>query len=53
MGIIKTIQLKEIKERLGQHDVQLNRIYEAMENLLDERSTQKSWDERERIGSQK
>ena len=25
-------QLKEIKERLGEHDSQLNQIYDAMEN---------------------
>ena len=31
------VQLKEIKERLGDHDVQLNQIYDAMENLLDEK----------------
>ena len=29
-------QLKEIRERLGEHDTQLNQIYDAMENLLDE-----------------
>lgn len=29
-------QLKEIKERIGEYDVQLNQIYDAMENLLDE-----------------
>src|SRR5882724_3798751 len=29
-------QLKEIRERLGEYDVQLNQIYDAMENLLDE-----------------
>ncbi len=46
-------QLKEIKERLGGHDVQLNQIYDAMENLLDEKSAQKKWDERERIGFKK
>ncbi len=43
-------QLKEIKERIGEHDVQLNQIYDAMENLLDEKTAQKKWDERERIG---
>lgn len=31
-------QLKEIKEKLGEHDVQLNQIYGAMENLLDEKT---------------
>jgi phage regulator Rha-like protein len=43
-------QLKEIKERLGEHDVQLNQIYDAMENLLDEKAAQRKWNERERIG---
>ena len=46
-------QLKEIKERLGEHDVQLNQIYEAMENLLDEKIAQKKWDDRGRIGFKK
>src|SRR4051794_34295179 len=46
-------QLKEIKERLGEHDVQLNQIYEAMENLLDEKAAERKWDERERIGFKK
>ena len=35
-------QMKQIKDRLGEHDVQLNQIYEAMENLLDERPDQKN-----------
>jgi phage regulator Rha-like protein len=43
-------QLKQIKEKIGEHDVQLNQIYDAMENLLDEKAAQKKWDERERIG---
>jgi len=43
-------QLSEIKERLGEHDVQLNSIYDAMENLLDEKAAQRKWDGRERIG---
>jgi signal recognition particle GTPase len=46
-------QLKEIKERLGEHDVQLNSIYDAMENLLDEKAAQRKWDERDRIGFKK
>jgi len=46
-------QLQEIKERLGEHDVQLNQIYDAMENLMDEKIAQKKWDERERIGFKK
>jgi phage regulator Rha-like protein len=46
-------QMREIKERLGEHDTQLNHIYDAMENLLDEKAAQKKWDERERIGFKK
>ena len=43
-------QLKQIKERLGEHDVQLSQIYDAMENMLDEKASQRKWNERERIG---
>ena len=46
-------QLKQIKERLGEHDAQLNQIYDAMENLLDEKAAQKKWDNREKIGINK
>jgi hypothetical protein len=46
-------QLREIKERIGEHDVQLNQIYDAMENLLDEKAAQRKWEERERIGFKK
>jgi len=44
------LQLQAIKERLGEHDVQLNQIYDAMENLLDEKAAERKWDERKRIG---
>ena len=43
-------QLKEIKERIGEHDVQLNQIYDAMENLLDEKAAERKWGERQKIG---
>lgn len=43
-------QLKQIKERVGEHDVQLNQIYDALENLLDEKATERKWEERRRIG---
>jgi phage regulator Rha-like protein len=46
-------QMKEIKERLGEHDVQLNQIYDAMENLLDEKAAQRKWEDREKIGFRK
>jgi hypothetical protein len=44
------LQLQEIKERIGEHDAQLNQIYDAMENLLDEKASQHKWDDRDRIG---
>lgn len=43
-------QLRQIKERLGDHDAQLNQIYDAMENLLDEKVAERKWKERKRIG---
>ncbi|ARS41037.1 DNA-binding protein [Sphingobacteriaceae bacterium GW460-11-11-14-LB5] len=43
-------QLTEIKERIGEHDVQLNELYEAMENLIDEKIAQIKWKDRQRIG---
>lgn len=46
-------QLAQIRERLGEHDVQLNQIYDAMENLLDEKAAERKWDERDRIGFKK
>ncbi len=49
---VKT-QLKEIKNTLEVHDSQLNQIYDAIENLLDENAAQKKWNARERIGFKK
>lgn len=46
-------QIKALKERVGNHDVQLNQIYDALENLLDEKATERKWEERERIGFKK
>ena len=47
----KLDQLKnEMYDRLGEHDTQLNAIYDAIENLLDDKIEKKSWEERERIG---
>lgn len=46
-------QLRELKERIGEHDVQLSQIYDAMENMLDEKAAERKWDERERIGFRK
>jgi signal recognition particle GTPase len=46
-------QFEEIKQRLGEHDVQLSAIYDAIENLLDEKVAQRKWEDRERIGFKK
>jgi hypothetical protein len=46
-------QLQEIRDRLGEHDVQLNSIYDAIENLLDEKVAEKKWKDRDRIGFRK
>ncbi|TAE42134.1 MAG: ORF6N domain-containing protein [Sphingobacteriales bacterium] len=48
-GDIKT-QLSDIIERVGEHDAQLNHLYEAIENLIDKRAAQTKWENRERIG---
>jgi len=43
-------KIEEIMERVDEHDIQLHHLYQAMENLIDEKSSKKSWEERERIG---
>lgn len=49
--------VKELKERIDEHDTQLSSIYDAIENMLDEKEEEKakkiSWEERERIGFKK
>ncbi len=49
--------VKELKERIDEHDVQLSSIYDAIEGLLDEREQENAkkigWEERERIGFKK
>jgi phage regulator Rha-like protein len=49
--------VKELKERIDEHDVQLSSIYDAIENLLDEKEGESAkklgWEERERIGFKK
>jgi len=44
---------KELHERIGEHDTQLAAIYDAIENLLDDKAERKNWAERERIGYRK
>lgn len=43
-------QLNEIKEKLGSYDIQLSELYDALENLLDEKAAQRKWEERDKIG---
>lgn len=43
-------QIAELRQRLGEHDVQLNQIYDAIENLMDSKADEKKWEERDRIG---
>ncbi|MES2848649.1 MAG: ORF6N domain-containing protein [Bacteroidota bacterium] len=50
-------QIKLLFDRIGEHDVQLGAIYNALENLMDEKTEEKvkkiGWEERERIGFKK
>jgi len=43
-------QLSLIKQHLGEHDAQLNGIYEAIENLLDDKVEKQTATDRRRIG---
>lgn len=48
---------KEMQNRIGEHDVQLASIYDALENLLDKKGNEnekaQQWKERQRIGFKK
>jgi hypothetical protein len=43
-------QIEIIKLQLGEHNIQLNSIYETMENLLDDKVERDSYQKRRRIG---
>ena len=43
-------QIKELRETVDNHNGQLNQIYNALENLLDDKAAQKKWEEREPVG---
>ena len=45
--------LKAIQQRIGEHDTQLSAIYDAIENLLDDKAAQRTWEHRQRIGFKK
>ena len=46
-------QIRELKDRIGGHDAQLSQIYDALENLLDEKAAERKWEDRDRIGFKK
>lgn len=43
-------QINELKQTVGNHNGQLTQIYDALENLLEDKATAKKWEDRERIG---
>ena len=47
------LQLDLIKDRLSGYDAQLNQIYDAIENIMDEKAAKNKWDNRTIIGFKK
>jgi ORF6N domain len=43
-------KLKLLEDRLGEHDIQLGKIYDAIEDLLDKKAEEENWRTRRRIG---
>jgi phage regulator Rha-like protein len=43
-------QLHEMRERIGEHDIQLNKIYDTIEHLLDLSIAKVKWEDRNKIG---
>jgi phage regulator Rha-like protein len=43
-------QINELREKTGDHDAQLSQIYEAIEKLLNHKSAEEDWKDRQRIG---
>lgn len=42
--------LEQIRSKIGEHDAQLNEIYNTLENLLDQKVEKQDWENRNRIG---
>lgn len=40
----------DLEQRLGEHDVQLMEIYTVMEQFLEEKTKQKDWESRKKLG---
>jgi len=43
-------QIKPIRDRQRKYDPQISPIYDAIENLLDEKAAQRKWEEQDRTG---
>lgn len=43
-------KLKQLEDRLGEHDIQLGKIYDAIEDMLDKKADEENWRTRRRIG---
>lgn len=43
-------KLKLLEDRIGEHDLQLGRIYDTIEDLLDKKIQEETWKNRKRIG---
>lgn len=43
-------QIAEIRQKVTNHSEQLNLIFDAIENMLEEKTEQKTWEERQKIG---
>jgi len=44
------VQLKDLKDRVGNHDAHLDKIYEALDKLLAKQVEEIDWEARQRIG---
>ena len=44
------VQLNDLKDRVGNHDAHLDKIYEALDKLLTKQDEEIDWEERQRIG---
>lgn len=43
-------EITELRDITSSHNIQLNPVYDALENLMDEKADVKKWEDRERIG---
>ena len=44
------VQLKDLKDRVGNHDAHLDKIYETLDRLLTKQDEEIDWEARQRIG---